>query len=179
MIDLLYQLDEVLAFFYKYYIYHGLLGAVVLCCLIQGKAARGLLWIAATLFGYAGAIKLFIYFLPPKIDGDNFIIPLLFNLFHIVVKVLLIWLCAIFLKRQPSFHLQLTLAMVIIMVLLNVSYVLEMFFPSISSSNFYGYIPLMTLLDLLMLLPLIGGVISGFIKPKYQLKTVHEQGGVS
>lgn len=163
--------------FYEYYIYHALLGAVVLCSLIQGKTARGLLWIAGTLLCFAGAITLIKHVFPPTENEHSVIISTLVNSSHIVSTALLVWLCAIFLRRQPSFHLQLTLSIAVIMLLFNLSYLIEAFVPQLSDRSPSRFILLMTLLDLLILLPLMSGVISGFIKPKAQLKTLSEQGG--
>ena len=176
--DFLYQLNDFTGLFFEYYIYPGLLGAVIVASLIQGKAAKNLLWIAAILLGYSALLRLMLFLFPPGQEGSSLEIVLLFSFTHIAFKALLIGVCATALKRQARFHLKLALAMSIIMLLVNLSYILEMFLP-VSSGNFYAHVPLMTLLDLLILLPLIGGVISGFIKPKYQLKTVHEQEGVS
>lgn len=162
---------------YYFFIYHGLLGIVIVLSLIQGRSSRDLLWIAGTLLIHGGAAALILYFFAPTSNVHNTIVFLCS--INIMASVLLVGLCVIFLKRQPGFRLQFTLALMIILLLLRVSYFLEWLLPPLRTENFNEYMPLMHILDVLILLLLIGGVISGFIKAKQEVLLASGSQGVS
>lgn len=114
----------------------------------------------------------------PYNSNPGFWVMLTLILINIIASILIVAICAKGVIRQPVVHLKITLALLIMTLLLNLSRFIEELL-AIENKYYFSYGILLDTVYILTLLSLIGSVISGFIKPNAQRKTLPEQGAVS